>query len=108
MDAFVTARVPQETKDQAGQILKSIGATQSQLINSAYEYLLKKGQLPYAAPGKVAEGRRSPDPSLLSELAASIKETTFTLSGSALEDLDGADYKALIAAGRAADYEALS
>ena len=46
MDAFVSARVPVEVKTQVAQRLKEIGATQSELVNAAFSYVLAVGQLP--------------------------------------------------------------
>lgn len=58
MDAIITARIPTEVKEQGGKILKSIGATPTQLVNAAYGYLLEKQELPQSGnqpslkPGK--------------------------------------------------------
>jgi antitoxin component of RelBE/YafQ-DinJ toxin-antitoxin module len=49
MDAIVTARVPLEIKEQGSAALKKIDATQTLLVNAAYEYLLKTGKLPTVA-----------------------------------------------------------
>lgn len=46
MDAIVTARVPVELKEQGGEILRSIGASQTDLVNSAYRFLLSTRRLP--------------------------------------------------------------
>ena len=46
MDAMVTARVPQEIKEQGNAVLKSIGATATDLINAAYAYVIKNRELP--------------------------------------------------------------
>ncbi|MDR2106460.1 MAG: hypothetical protein LBP24_03535 [Coriobacteriales bacterium] len=42
----VSARIPAEIYDQGNTRLKRIGATPTQLINAAYSYVLKTGELP--------------------------------------------------------------
>lgn len=46
MDATVSARIPVAVKERGNAILKEIGATPSQLINAAYDYLLANHELP--------------------------------------------------------------
>lgn len=46
MDAIVTARVPIAIKERGNAVLKDLGATPSQLINAAYEFVLAEKQLP--------------------------------------------------------------
>ena len=48
MDAMVTARVPLEIKEQGNAVLKSIGATATDLINAAFAYVIKNKELPQA------------------------------------------------------------
>ena len=45
-DPIVAARVPPEIKEQVNLVLSKIGSTPSQLINSAYSYVLEYGELP--------------------------------------------------------------
>ena len=45
-DSIVTARVPSEIKEQGNAVLKSIGSSPTELVNSAYEYVLAEGKLP--------------------------------------------------------------
>lgn len=45
-DSIVTARVPTEIKEQGNKVLKKIGATPTELINAAYQYVLEHGELP--------------------------------------------------------------
>lgn len=49
-DSIVTARVPTEIRDQGNEILKKIGSTPTELVNAAYEYVLKNGKLPSTSP----------------------------------------------------------
>ena len=46
MDAMVSARVPVEIKKQGDRKLKEIGSSVTELVNSAYAYLLEYGELP--------------------------------------------------------------
>ena len=55
MDAMVSARVPAEIKKQGDQVLKEMGSTVTELVNSAYAYLLENGQLPKGMSPAVAE-----------------------------------------------------
>ena len=57
MSTMVSGRVPDEVAVQAGDLLKQMGASTTQLINSAYTYLLKTGSLPGDALTR-AEGKR--------------------------------------------------
>ncbi len=49
-DAIVTARVPVEIKERGNAILRKIGSSPTELINSAYEYVLREEKLPQATP----------------------------------------------------------
>ena len=103
MDSFVSARIPVETKTKASKILAALGATHSDLVNAAYEFLLKTEALP-SCPKEAFETRH-----LSEEQAARISEiirsTTIPIPESAWE---GKDYKSILSEGRRADYEALS
>lgn len=46
MDAMVTARVPVEVKERVGSILREMGSSPTELVNVAYDYVLKYGKLP--------------------------------------------------------------
>ncbi len=46
MDAMVTARVPVEVKERVGSILREMGSSPTELVNAAYDYVLKYGKLP--------------------------------------------------------------
>jgi antitoxin component of RelBE/YafQ-DinJ toxin-antitoxin module len=51
-DTIVAARVPEEIKERGNEVLAGLGYTPTQLINSAYKYVLEFQRLPYesAAP----------------------------------------------------------
>ena len=48
MDAIVSARVPVAVKERGNATLRELGATPSQLINAAYEFVLAERKLPKA------------------------------------------------------------
>lgn len=43
---MVTARVPVEVKERVGSILREIGSSPTELVNAAYDYVLRCGKLP--------------------------------------------------------------
>ena len=54
-NTMVSARVPRAKKERAGSVLASIGATTSDLINSALDYVIQEKQLPKARRDDVAD-----------------------------------------------------
>lgn len=64
-DSIVTARVPAEIKKQGNAALQRIGSTPTELINSAYEYVISYDSLPMdralARPGlrKLTPGQKN-------------------------------------------------
>ncbi|MEC4183791.1 hypothetical protein VJ918_03110 [Adlercreutzia sp. R21] len=46
MHAMVTARVPVEIRDQVNAQLREMGSSATELVNAAYDYVLKTGELP--------------------------------------------------------------
>lgn len=111
---MVTARVPSEIRRQGNAVLKEIGATPTQLVNAAYEYVLARHGLPKAAdkPESCASAgeqgtvtRRTLDPVAAHELATSIERSTLAIPESFWA---GRTYKEILAEGRCADYEALA
>jgi len=113
MDAIATARVPVEVKNQAAHILRRIGATQTDLINASYQYLLDTGQLPDAKDnggGLKAQthGTRPVYRRLSDSQRAEFED--FIRAVRVPEPADGWDERndrEILAEGRAADYEAL-
>lgn len=54
----ITARVPVEIKKHGDKILESLGATPTQLVNAAYDYLIAEKKLPKAGTSeKVKPGK---------------------------------------------------
>ena len=52
MHAMVTARVPVEIRDQVNAQLRSIGSSPTELVNAAYDYVLRTGHLPDPQPSE--------------------------------------------------------
>lgn len=104
MDAFVTARVPVELKEQVVAKLQDIGATQSELVNAAFAYVMATGALPRAHTSADSATRRL-DAQKLAIIEKRLRETTFPVPEDAWE---GRSYKEILAEERAAAYEALS
>ena len=46
MDAMVSARVPVEIKKRGDSKLREIGSSATELVNAAYDYVIKCGKLP--------------------------------------------------------------
>jgi antitoxin component of RelBE/YafQ-DinJ toxin-antitoxin module len=104
MDAFVTARVPVELKERVVAKLQDIGATQSELVNAAFAYVMTTGALPRAhAPAGSAA--RQLDAQKLAVIEKRLRETTFPVPEETWGDKP---YKEILANERAAAYEALS
>lgn len=52
MHAMVTARVPTEIRDQVNARLRAIGSSPTELVNAAYDYVLRTGELPDPQPAE--------------------------------------------------------
>lgn len=104
MDAIVTARVPVEIKEQGNSILKEMGSSASELVNSAYAYLLQYKELPCAHAGRTFKSEAL-SAEALGHLRADIHETTFDVPAPFWQ---GATDDEMLERGRSADYEALS
>lgn len=104
MDSIVTARVPSEIKEQGNDILRSIGATPTQLVNAAYEYVLAHEALPQAMPERPDSSKRALSPEQKLRLESFVARSTCVVPESYW---DGKSYKELLEEGRRRDYEAL-
>ena len=105
MDAFVSARVPVELKIQVSELLRQMGATQSELVNAAFSYVLATGELPRPARQQNQIGARRLTDSQIQAVKRRLRETTYPVPESVWE---GKSYKEILAEERAAEYEALS
>lgn len=96
-NTLVSARVSQTKKDAAVGVLASLGATTSDLINMAFDYVLAEKHLPIAMPKNIP-GK--------DDFTAFVSASSLAIDWG--DDAQGGDYKALIAQERAADYESLA
>lgn len=95
-NTLISARVPRAKKERAASILASIGATTSDLINSAVEYVIANKALPAV---------KQPEARDAHGFEAFVNASTVAVAWP--DDVDG-DYKSLAARFRLADYEALN
>ncbi|WP_346674580.1 type II toxin-antitoxin system RelB/DinJ family antitoxin [Enorma phocaeensis] len=107
MSDLVSARIAPEIRRQGNEVLAQLGSSPSELIRSAYEYVIVKHRLPGDEPRDGGQGEEAPDAASLDALVASIAESTVGVPPSAWNAIGG-DYKAYIAAEREAEYEALA
>jgi antitoxin component of RelBE/YafQ-DinJ toxin-antitoxin module len=102
--ALVSARVPKEIRRQGNVVLERIGATPTQLVNAAYQYVIEHGALP-ATKKELSPANRTLSVAQLNKLKA--RSLRMALPGSELA-LKNRDLKELLAEGRLADYESLT
>lgn len=94
---LVSARVPCAKKDAAVSVLRSLGATTSDLINDAFDFVLSHKALP--SSGLQPKCNRK-------DFAAFLQATTFSVPWNDMNaDID---YKDILREGKAADYESLA
>jgi hypothetical protein len=96
---LVSARVSKAKKDAGVSVLDSIGASTTELINCAFDYVLEHKAL----PGVGAAGSLSKEDAI-SGFGDFVAKSTISV------DWAGApcDYKEIIREGKAADYESLA
>lgn len=94
---LVNARVPAAKKEAANRILKSIGSTPSELINSAYDFLLEFKTLPDATPAERPSAEA---------FASFVANSSFDADWG--PESEAADYKGIVRSGKVADYESLA
>lgn len=94
MDAMVSARVPAEVKKRGDAMLRDIGSTVTELVNSAYAYLLENGRLPKeeASAGPVQPCVKT----LSGEQASEFKEQWASRSVLQARAYDGDNFKELL------------
>lgn len=103
-DSIVTARVPLEIKKQGNAVLEKIGATPTELINSAYEYAISQGRLPTEGEF-VQSGPRKLTPGQKNKLKERGRRMLVKPGG---DVLNGRPFKDVLAEMRYAQNEALS
>ena len=97
-DTLVSSRISQAKKEAGVGVLKELGATTSDLINSAFDYVIETHQLPGAAP-KTQKGKRRS-----AALANFIAESTLAVDWGN----DTRSYKDILRERKVADYESLA
>ncbi len=105
--ATISARVPDDIRSQGLSRLRARGATVSDLVNAAFNYLIETGELPgRVSPlgGSKVPGPRQLDAAQREALCQSLNETTFPQAAMVA---DG-NIKRALREGRRRDYEALS
>ena len=97
--SVVNARVPLAKKEAANNVLEAIGSTPSELINSAYDYLLKFGKLPSTEEGENDRGQKQGFTDFLAQTSFAVDWRSADIPH---------DYKDYIRNGKIRDYESLA
>ena len=97
-NSMVSARVPGAKKKRAVGVLSSIGASMSDLINSALDYVIANEALPEV---ESAEAASPTDAGFAKFVSASTLDIDWS-------DEPGLDYKEFMRRERLADYESLA
>lgn len=100
MDVLVSARTTPAKKDAVQRKLESKGLSLSQLINSALDFFMEKGEL----PGATQRVRTERDEA---GFARFVQASTLPVDWGAVGD-DPTDYKKMLRDGKRADYESLA
>lgn len=95
--ALVNARITRAKKEAAVHVLEQLGSTTSELINSAFDYVIACKKLPVAEMPSAQEAE---------SFETFVAKSTLAVDWG--NDGDSIDYKALVRAGRQADYESLA
>lgn len=104
MKTMVSARVPEELRDQVNQELQKIGSSPTELINLAYQAFLKTKKLPQGESG-LKSGKRTFSKIQLEEFKGFVERTTVQVPE---EYFNGKSYKELLVERKRAEYEALT
>ena len=107
MSTMVSARIEDELYTQATDIMKQMGITPTQLISSAYTYIVREGCLPGTA-------EHTPASRALSDAQKQEIQEFFTASmfetdvlSDFVSSADGTEYDELLAAALRDDYESI-
>lgn len=102
MSTMVTARIPDELYEQGKERLAALGATPSQLMRAAWDYVVQQGEIP-TAQKPVSNTRRVLTEEQRRDFGAKLRATRLPLSLP-----PDWDYKSELSKMMAAEYEALS
>lgn len=109
MNAIVTARVPVEVKNQVSQILADLGSSPTELINSAYDYVLAHGKLPTDdTTNRAIEAHRNERRTLSAAQKAKLMADLGSMQLGPVDGYDGSNYKDLLNAARDERYAPLA
>lgn len=101
MNAIVTACAPVEVKAQVSHILQEIGSSPTELINSAYNYVLANKALPTnTASENPFAAHRGEQRALNASQKTKLASDLHTMRLGTLQGYDGANYKELLNATR--------
>jgi len=73
-DSIVTARVPREIRELGDAVLKRMNSTVTELVNSAFEYVIKTGKLPGS------QDQFNPDERIIRRFSSQDEKNQFLLS----------------------------
>lgn len=82
-NSVISARIPKEIRDQGDVALKRIDSTVTELVNSAFEYVIKTGSLPAVPKSSGTPGekiKRTFSPEQKTEFTDYLKATSAPLS----------------------------
>lgn len=102
MSKMVSARIPSALYEQASLLMESLGFTTSELVNAAFEYVLKEHALPQVSPSSKDTKKRSLSSKQKGELAEFFEQCTIPV------DVPNFDYKKILREGKIDDYETLA
>ena len=94
--SLVNARVPLAKKEAGAEILASLGATTTELINCAYDYLIECKALPSLQRNETSS----------TSFSSFVNNTTFAVDWSDFPE--NKSYKDIIKEGKQAEYERLA
>ena len=81
MDPVVTARVPENVRARGVEVLREIGSSTSELVNSAFAYVIKERKLPKARVD-MKPGARALDADQMRELEAFMRDVKVSVPSS--------------------------
>jgi antitoxin component of RelBE/YafQ-DinJ toxin-antitoxin module len=107
-NTLVSARISSAKKDAGVNVLNCLGASTTELINSAFDYVIENKQLPKKA---ASCGQLRADS--VRDFAEFFSESTLEIDWNTCQDAsakadDFVDYKEIVRSGKAADYESLA
>ncbi len=97
-DALVSSRISKAKKEAGVAALEAMGATMSDLINDAVDYVIANGKMPTSSAGASRKAKRA------AEFQAFVEASTLDVDWGA----EPVDYDDILRQGKVADYESLA